>query len=543
MADIEVDQLYSDGLGHLNLTLLPSSDLQLSFTGDDGCSERLAILAVSSESSAVEIEKIAADASGRSFLVKLQGGHVSYFWCSEKSKLVGVELLSKMKDLLSRKPSLAELTGISETRLSCFAVHLRSYLLGPASAKQSDPTVSSPASSVTSSGLSEVDPNTQSSNSLKSSCGRLISSHVARSHLSLHQSSLSPRSNNFKEGFLKNTFLTRSGAREKFRQRGESHCGGSSSGDNMTVASISNNCETLLSALQQTESDNCPEHIRYCNYPPSSPETLNESLPLSLGLPSWHHLSMSQVPALRSSFSAPYSCWCPPCTPAFQYSITPNLPSKVTEVVSLPPLSTLLSAGRSSSSWDPPTASLDAADIPSLETPSFVPDPLVRLPLSVSPLISIPSSQQMLTFTPLMSDPIVHIPVIDVCSSGQGYLVSAGPAISTSISPSLPNLVSSRIPDSESVVEKNARETLRLLLSSTKSSSPLMDMLPAVPTNTDENISCIHVSGHNTSNFNLTMTSSVFCWSTVLTWDIMCFDVSISVMAWATMVVVVLSQM
>ncbi|KAL3650231.1 hypothetical protein CASFOL_006634 [Castilleja foliolosa] len=33
----------------------------------------------------------------------------------------------------------------------------------------------------------------------------------------------------------------------------------------------------------------------------------------------------------------------------------------------------------------------------------------------------LPTSQQLSTFTPLMCDPIVHIPVINVCSSGQGY--------------------------------------------------------------------------------------------------------------------------
>ncbi|KAL6963300.1 hypothetical protein U1Q18_049063 [Sarracenia purpurea var. burkii] len=35
-----------------------------------------------------------------------------------------------MKDLLKRKSSLAELTGIGESRLDCFATHPRAYLLG-----------------------------------------------------------------------------------------------------------------------------------------------------------------------------------------------------------------------------------------------------------------------------------------------------------------------------------------------------------------------------------------------------------------------------
>ncbi|KAJ8535443.1 hypothetical protein K7X08_023163 [Anisodus acutangulus] len=58
-----------------------------------------------------------------------------YFWCSEKSKLLGNELKRKMKDLLEQKPSLAELTGINESRIDCFAIHLRAYLIGSAVTK------------------------------------------------------------------------------------------------------------------------------------------------------------------------------------------------------------------------------------------------------------------------------------------------------------------------------------------------------------------------------------------------------------------------
>lgn len=60
---------------------------------------------------------------------------------------------------------------------------------------------------------------------------------------------------------------------------------------------------------------------------------------------------------------------------------------------------------------------------------------------------------------PIMCDPIVHIPVMDICSSGQAYLVSAGPTgmIPTGMPP-LPV-------ENESLVEKGARETLRLLIS------------------------------------------------------------------------------
>lgn len=65
---------------------------------------------------------------------------------------------------------------------------------------------------------------------------------------------------------------------------------------------------------------------------------------------------------------------------------------------------------------------------------------------------------------PIMCDhPIVHIPVrvlMDICSSSQAYLVSAGPTgmIPTGMHP-LP------VEKNNSLVEKGARETLRMLIS------------------------------------------------------------------------------
>lgn len=81
--------------GNLNLTLLPTSDLRFSFIGDDGHTERLLTLS-NSQCSAVVVEEIPADMSGRSFLIKIPDGEVLYFWCSEKSKLLGNELLTKV---------------------------------------------------------------------------------------------------------------------------------------------------------------------------------------------------------------------------------------------------------------------------------------------------------------------------------------------------------------------------------------------------------------------------------------------------------------
>lgn len=87
-----------------------------------------------------------------------------------------------------------------------------------------------------------------------------------------------------------------------------------------------------------------------------------------------------------------------------------------------------------------------------------------------------------------MCDPIVHIPLIDVCSSGQGYLVSAGPTIASAIPPLHSRLVNPLIPETaDSVVEKGARETLRLLISSSsQTNSQFMNVLPVVLTNTDQ---------------------------------------------------------
>lgn len=82
--------------GNLNLMLLPTSDLRMSFIQDDGHTERLCTLSSSLQCSAAVIEEIPADKSGRSFLVKIPDHEVFYFWCSEKSMLLGIELLAKV---------------------------------------------------------------------------------------------------------------------------------------------------------------------------------------------------------------------------------------------------------------------------------------------------------------------------------------------------------------------------------------------------------------------------------------------------------------
>lgn len=81
----------------MNLTVLPTSDLRLSFIGDDGHTDRLFTLNSKFQCSAVEVSEIPADNSGRSFVIKIPGGRVFHFWCSEMSKLLGIELIGKVR--------------------------------------------------------------------------------------------------------------------------------------------------------------------------------------------------------------------------------------------------------------------------------------------------------------------------------------------------------------------------------------------------------------------------------------------------------------
>lgn len=104
---------------------MPTSDLRLSFIGDDGHTERLLTLSSKSECSAVVIDDILADNSGRSFLVKSPDGRAAYFWCSERSKLLGIELISKV--CIRLQPALlfliSEYPMMSACPLACAHAH------------------------------------------------------------------------------------------------------------------------------------------------------------------------------------------------------------------------------------------------------------------------------------------------------------------------------------------------------------------------------------------------------------------------------------
>ncbi|CAA0811114.1 Unknown protein [Striga hermonthica] len=406
--------------GNLHLTLLPTSALRVSFNGDDGSVERLATLSTEVHLSSTVMEEIPSDKSGRSFLIKTPD-NVSYFWCSEKSKLLGDELLRKMKNLLVTKPSLAELTGISESRLNYFASHLRAYL--------TDTVLSSaPVSGLLLTNL-EDDSDSYSDHSSPQSPSNFPKSLCQGSMTNLiYLGSLSPKSGSFEEGLQKRSSSLRSAAaHEEVRRRGEDYmrCVGSQS-----LASL--NC-TILSGPTCFPKDNITETSSTAQSFPALDllDVLGKSVPFQeIKIPS------SGGPSTLS----PQYCWCPPVVSALQYTIgNPQVPIVLaTEPFPLPPLSSLMSSSRPSSNLLLSKPLLNVAELPPLDFPSLVPEPVVRLP----------NSRQLPTFTPLVCDPIVHVPVIDVFSSG--YLATS-------------------LPGGESAVEKGARETLRMLVNGSSS--------------------------------------------------------------------------
>ncbi|CAI0443520.1 unnamed protein product [Linum tenue] len=423
--------------GNLSLAVLPTSYLRLSFIGDDGSTERIFTLSGESHASAILVEEIPADSSGRSFQIKVAGGTDFYYWCAEKSKLLGVELIAKMKDILKRKPSIAELTGISNWRLDCFANHIRSYLMGHSS---KECTAAAPFT-CTMDDSSSVSTSSQSLKPQQRS-RHLGSGQPPKSSNSHYQGSLSPRSGSFKDGPSRSC-LSSSLRREKLRRHVDSSL---SALDNLVVRLPS----SIDSANSKPENGKSPAEIET---PPVGPSSLAASLQSST-LP---------LPSLNSPALSPYYCWRPLSGSQYPSTESREVPFSSIQTPLLPPLSSLLSA---SSSLLSPLPHLGLPDAPSLDFPSLFPEPFVRLP--------IPASQHIPTFTPLICDPIVHIPAMDICSSGPAYLVSAGP---TTISAFANPRMTSR--ETEAALETGARETLRLLISgSTSTNQQLMNVLP-----------------------------------------------------------------
>ena len=79
--------------GYLNLAMLPCSEMQLLFTGDDGVIERIADIKSVDKSNNIALDILDPDPSGRSFVLKECDGGKHFFWQSERSKVLGDELL------------------------------------------------------------------------------------------------------------------------------------------------------------------------------------------------------------------------------------------------------------------------------------------------------------------------------------------------------------------------------------------------------------------------------------------------------------------
>ncbi|KAL0317107.1 UNVERIFIED_CONTAM: hypothetical protein Sangu_2125000 [Sesamum angustifolium] len=366
-----------------------------------------------------------------------------------------------MKDLLMRKPSLAELSGISERRLNCFATNLRAYLAGSTvTSVDASGVLSSSPPSDGSIDYSELHFPLSLFNGQESSCFRTCCSRGSKTNL-IYQGNLCPESSSCKEGLLE-SLSSFSIAREKLRQRADEFV---PLVDSLSLSSA-NRADLLRSNC--FVKDELPDTNGIF---PFATSNFLDSFSKSVEPPHAGQ-KMQQVPSGLSHIS-PHYCWCPPVASMLQYTLrNPQLPSS-TESLSLPPLSSLLSAaGPSSLLTSKPSPNL--GEVPPLDFPSLLPEPLGRLP----------NSQQIPTFTPLICDPIVHIPVIDVCSSGPGYLVSAGPA---RIPPVNSNLVDRRLPNAECTLEQSARETLRMLIgSSNQPSSQLLEVLPSVLSSSDD---------------------------------------------------------
>ncbi|CAD5320900.1 unnamed protein product [Arabidopsis thaliana] len=434
LVSVRVGKIIKEGIlmrptpirGNLSLMVLPTSDLRLSFIGDNGHSEQLFTYTSKSQCSAVSVEEITADNSGRSFVIRIANGNAFYYWCSEKSNLLGTELRRKMKDLIKKKPSISELTGIEESRLGSVASHLRLYLMGSVVPNIKGCQVPSPDSS-SSSGFSET------ADSSSSASSKSLRARHGGTQQTKTQGSLSPRASSFKENTLRNASL-RISSRDKSKRHSEGHF---SIFDNSSITSIPTNVEGFIQSEgeveEATENYNGIRQIIAFEEAESTPSTMTgpPPFPLKMGPPVF----------------SPYYCWCPPTTSSLHApSASYQFPPLSIELPSLPPLSSLLPAS-GSDGFLIPSSPLDLSDIPPLPLVHHIPIP------------GSSSSAQQQMMIPIMCDPIVHIPVIDIFSSGQSYLVSAGPTgiISTGIPP-LPV-------ENDSLVEKGARETLRLLIS------------------------------------------------------------------------------
>lgn len=381
----------------------------------------------------------------------------------ETLTLPSIFFFLQMKDLLNRRPSVAELTGIDESRLECFATYIRAYLVGSAVCG-TQPSVSSSVVISTVSPLVNVSKKAQSSSISASKSPQLLggSSQAPKAN-SLYQADLI---SSFEEALPGSFLCSSSMTREKLKIGAENP---------LLAADISLTISQLPLDTSHSVSGDIVKSVG-SNINPFSPGFLDSLGKLTIP-PSPN--SVSQVSFTAQPIFSPYYCWCPPGSSTSQQSLSaPELLSSNVSALLTP--SFLQSP--------PPTQSINLADLPQLDFPAFLPDSMVCL--------SKPASQQIPTFTPLTCDPIVHVPFIDACSAGQGYLLSAGPTVPATISPLHPNLVHPLMPETDSVVEDGARETLRLLLSgSGPTNPPLAGVLPLPAVLADQSPSGTFVAG------------------------------------------------
>lgn len=338
----------------------------------------------------------------------------------------------QMKDILRRRPTLSDLTGISRSRLDSLGTHLQAYLVSPSLAEAQESCWK---------GFLSTSSTTLSRNP------KLDRPHHQHTSISTHASSLSSQ------------LLSKGMA--CLSPRG-STCFKDGASSPSSLSAVGGIRDSKLTRCPSTE-----HHVGLLAIPllPFDPHTTPQSPPLlgpgavgslSAGLPpefspfnpltfQFPLSSPNQASSNDKPLFKPHYCWCP-----IGASPLPPVPSNLPPIPPVPPPAVI------------PSLSLSLV---SSDLTKVLHDPLVHLPLPVSSLVIPPltASTQFPVFTGLMSDPIVHLPVMDIRSSGQAYLVSAGPALSTTIPPLVGK---SLVPSSELALEKNARETLMRLLES-----------------------------------------------------------------------------
>ncbi|KAJ7562505.1 hypothetical protein O6H91_03G071900 [Diphasiastrum complanatum] len=425
--------------GFLRLSMLPCSELQLCFKGDNGSVETLGTATPGNEAFPLVLEEIGADPSRRSFTLKRNSRELAYFWHSEKSKVAGDELVSKMKNLLACRPTLAQLTGIQESRLDFLASYLPAALQTPCSTSLEVPQASSVAvNPPTRTSVSAVIPHASSSgqsfpptqdllnrfsgsgkllvnlSEKFSECGELSGSTISAIPSTQH-SSRSFLNDNVAGNNWNTSWSTRtsicfgSNGKTESSSNGVSNCSSSPS-TSLGIGQSSRNWNNFEPAMDQL-----------CLPLLSSPQTLFPfpsliSEPPSNACTFLPPLS-TRLPISSPSLLAPYYCPCPlGGVSALHYTFSPPCLPTVGSEGELRPTSSFFSVGTS--------------------IPAFPPVPLelhqlqYSFPLPVSPSATAGLGMQSSGVSSFFGAPITHFPVVSLHVPTQGYLVQALPVVS-----------------------------------------------------------------------------------------------------------------